>query len=177
MSLFNSSRHGLLGLTLAFSAILTISGCQFQPLYGERGALSATGMGGQLPQVEVSQVSSRVGQQVRNHLVFLLGSDKTVEKTLRTDLDIRFSNRQLAAVEDAEDSTAGTVTVTVRYRVVNKTDQELIAEGQRVAEASYDRTGQVFANERAVRDAENRAAREAAEAVRLAIAADLSRSS
>ena len=41
-------------------------------------------------------------------------------------------------------------------------------------EAFYDRTGQVFANRRAERDAENRAAREAAESIRFAIASDLS---
>jgi len=72
-------------------------------------------------------------------------------------------------------STAGTVTVTARYDLVDLKTNETIASGSRDASASYDRTGQVLANNRATRDAENRAAKEAAEALRLAIASHMNR--
>ena len=158
--------------SLLVAALLALAGCQFQPLYGE----NSLGAGGNLSQVDVSQVNSRVGQQVRNHLIFLLdGGNGSTEKTHEARLRVSYSNKQLVALEDVEDSTAGTITVTVSYDLIDLSTGKAIARGARNADASYDRTGQVFANVRAERDAENRAAKEAAEALRLAIAADLNR--
>ena len=50
-----------------------------------------------------------------------------------------------------------------------------IAAGKRNVSASFDRPRQEFARLRAERDAENRAARELAELLRLAIAQDMSK--
>ncbi|MEM7215940.1 MAG: hypothetical protein AAF423_10395, partial [Pseudomonadota bacterium] len=52
---------------LLFAAL---TACQFQPLYGEQSASLSSGPN--LSAVSVSQVNSRVAQQVRNHLIFLL---------------------------------------------------------------------------------------------------------
>lgn len=157
---------------LALFATAFLAACQFQPLYGERSA----GQGNGLEQVGVASVDSRVGQQVRNHLLFLMnGGFAASEKTYEARLRISFSNKLLAALPSEADSTAGTVTVRTSYDLVDLKTNETVASGTRDATASYDRTGQVLANNRATRDAENRAAREVAEALRLAIAADISR--
>lgn len=157
---------------LIFIAVL--SACQFQPLHGSNNA-SLTASGG-LSSVAVSQVDSRVALQVRNHLLFLLnGGYASAEKSHEARIRVSWDNKLLAAIEGVQDSTSGTVTVTVTYDLVDLSSGKAIATGTRKAIASYDRTGQVFANERAERDAENRAAKEAAEALRLAIASDLSR--
>lgn len=158
-------------LSLLFLAGLTA--CQFEPLHGSRGA---TGTSGGLSTVSVSQVDSRVGQQVRNHLLFLLnGGFGGAEKTHEARIRVTWSNRQTVAIPGTSDNTGGAVTVSVTYDLIDLSDGKAIATGNRKSVAAYDRTGQVFANERAERDAENRAAREAAEALRLAIAADLNR--
>lgn len=150
----------------------TLAACQFQPLYGNNSGNSG-GISG-LAHVAVSQVNTRVAQQVRNHLLFLLnGGLGSTEKTHEARIRVTWSNRDLAAIKDVQDSSAGTVSVTVNYSLVNLKTGKSIADGTRQADASYDRTGQVFANERAQRDAENRAAKEVAEALRLAIASDL----
>lgn len=151
-----------------------LSACQFQPLHGSGGA---TGTSGGLSTVSVSQVDSRVGQQVRNHLLFLLnGGFGGAEKTHEARIRVSWDNRQLAAIPNqVNDTTAGVITVTVSYDLISLADGKAIASGTRKTTASYDRTGQVFANKRAERDAENRAAKAAAESLRLAIASDLSR--
>ncbi len=159
----------LIGLTLSLAA------CQFQPLHGDRSAsgISSPGLSG----VKVSQVNSRVGQQVRNHLLFLLnGGFGNAEKSHEARIRVTWSNRQHARIQGARDNVSGTITVVAVYDLVNLSDGQTIASGSRQAEAAYDRTGQVFANKRAERDAENRAAREAAESLRLAIASDLNKS-
>ncbi len=152
-----------------------ISACQFQPLHGNNSVTSEAGT--QLSGVTVSQVNSRVGQQVRNHLLFLMnGGFAPLENTHEARIRVTFSNRLLASVEGARDSTSGVITVSVYYDLLDISSGKIINNGTRQAEASYDRTGQVFANTRAERDAENRAAKEAAESIRLAIAANLASS-
>ena len=157
---------------VALFLVAALSACQFQPLHGSN---SNSTVSGGLASVGVSQVNSRVGQQVRNHLLFLLnGGGPAVDKTHEARIRVSWNNKLLAAIPTVRDTTSGTVTVTVSYDLVDNATGNIIKSGQRKAIASYDRTGQVFANNRAERDAENRAAKEAAEALRLAIAADLS---
>ncbi|MFZ1814876.1 MAG: LPS assembly lipoprotein LptE [Rhizobiaceae bacterium] len=156
-------------------ATLLVSACVYQPLYGSAGP-SGVNAGMALDQVSVSEVDTRVGQQVRNHLLFLFHGGRG-SAAPAYDLRIRAadSNRLVAATQTFRGNTAGTVGVTVSYDLIETSTNRRIDGGSRVANASYDRTGQNFANERAVRDAENRAAREVAEQIRNAVAAILSR--
>ena len=161
---------------IAMLAGLMLTACQYRPLHGDNGISATSGLSG----VSVSQIDSRVGQQVRNHLLFLLnGGNDGAEKTHEARLRVTWFNKQLAQVRQnngqvIEDSSAGIITVIANYDLIDKATGKSIAKGSRQAEAKYDRTGQVFANTRAERDAENRAAKESAEALRLAIASALS---
>lgn len=167
-----SVRNLISAATLVFLGLL--SSCQFQPLYGSGSTLGESSYG--LADVTVDQVSTRVGQQVRNHLLFLLnGGNAPLEPKYTTKIRVTAINRTIANVQAVEDRTAGSVEVTVSYDLLEVKSYEQVAAGTRRAKAAYDRTEQNFANARALRDAENRAAREAAEAVRLAIASDLRR--
>ena len=93
----------------------------------------------------------------------------------------RSSSRRLyesaAIVQRAKENepTAGTVTLTARYVLTETATGKAVTEGQRQIMSSYDRPFQEFAAARAQRDAENRAARELAELLKLALAQDLSR--
>ena len=171
MLLFNNKISKISRSFIAILALLILNACQFQPLHGDRAA----GRGGGLEHVGVDFVDSRVAQQVRNHLLFLFnGGFASTEKTHEVKLSVRSNDKQTSSLPSVEDSTAGTVTVIVNYEIIDLKNQEILAKGKRDSAASYDRTGQVFANNRAVRDAENRAAKEAAEAVRLAVSAHMS---
>jgi LPS-assembly lipoprotein len=164
-------------LCLLAGLLLLPGGCVFQPLHGSGAGEYASLPGGQaLSNIYVSEVDTRVAQQVRNELIFLLqGGPSNTKARYRVDLRIVDTNRRFAAVENVRDRTAGSVTVSARYDLVDTADLTNIASGTRVATASYDRTPQSFANQRAVRDAENRAAQAVAEKLRLALAAELTR--
>ncbi|MBL4726876.1 MAG: hypothetical protein JKY83_09450 [Rhizobiaceae bacterium] len=153
------------------TALFVLSACQFQPLYGTNSTSNA-----QLNNIAVGEVDTRTAQQVRNHLLFLLnGGNAPIEPAYRADLRISTSNKTLANVQNVQDRTTGSIEVSVSYDLINLTTLKSVAKGSRRAKAAYDRTRQSFANTRAERDAENRAAKEAAEAVRFALASDLSR--
>jgi LPS-assembly lipoprotein len=156
------------------AAALVLGGCTWQPLYSTSGRADSGLAASPLSQVSVTPVDTRVAQQVRNHLIFLLQGGRDAEKTrYRLQLRVTEIRNEFAAVENIRDFTASSITVTASYDLIDTTNNTRVAGGSRVATATFDRTGQSFANERASRDAENRAAREAAEQLRLAIAADL----
>ncbi|MCF6322417.1 MAG: hypothetical protein L3J32_11715 [Rhizobiaceae bacterium] len=158
---------GLLALTL-------LSACTFQPLYAPSANYAASGALAELSQVSVREVDSRVGQQVRNHLLFLInGGNESPNPRYEARLQISSFSRNTAAQASLRDTTAGYTTVTTSYSLIDTSTGKRIAGGTRKAVASFDRTSQVFANQRAVRDAENRAGKAVAEQIRLAIASDL----
>jgi LPS-assembly lipoprotein len=155
------------------SGLVFLGGCVYQPLYG--GDELSGEYGASLSQIWVDDAETRVGQEVRNHLIFLLqGGRDDVNARYLARLRVLETSREFAAVEGVRDDTAGTVTVFVSYDLLDRNSNTVVAEGRRVANATYDRTSQNFANNRAVRDAQARAAKAAAEKLRLAFAADLS---
>ncbi|MGB7286933.1 MAG: LPS assembly lipoprotein LptE [Salaquimonas sp.] len=160
--------------------MLGMGGCQFQPLYStDSGTIGTSNK--QLSSLYVAEVDTREAQQVRNHLIYLLsGGSSPLNPTHEVKLRISSNVKTLAAgVRSAATNqignTAGSVDVNASYEIYNKATNELVARGNRETSAAFDKTSQSFATERAERDAQNRAAREVAEQLRLAIASDLSK--
>jgi len=126
----------------------------------------------------VAPVSDRVSQEVRNHLIFLLsgsaGEPASARYTARLSVSVADASAASIQVGRDDEPTASLVTVNVAYALTDATGNT-VGQGSRSAQAPYDVSPQQFAALRAGRDAQNRAAREAAELVRLAIAQDLSR--
>ncbi|TGT78954.1 hypothetical protein EN804_35565, partial [Mesorhizobium sp. M8A.F.Ca.ET.161.01.1.1] len=82
----------------------------------------------------------------------------------------------IVQVQTEEDEpTAGTVTLTANYVLRDTATGTVIAVGKRSIPSSFDRPRQEFAAYRAQIDAENRAARELADMLRLSIAQDLAK--
>ncbi len=159
---------------MAISAIaaLVLSSCTIQPLNSTKPntALAPTA----LSNIEILNVSNRVGQQVRNQLIFALnGGKEPVGAAHSLKLIVVARKATISVVTSTKAPTAAQVTVSAIYTLKQKSDGEIIATGTRQAIASYDRTNQSFANQRAERDAEDRAANEVAEQLRLLIAATL----
>lgn len=164
-------------LIAAFAA-----GCTVQPLYGTNARTTAgSPLSAELASVAVAPVNDRVSQEVRNHLVFLLygGSSEPVETRYTAQLAVGVADAAAASIQVGRDEepTASVVTVTVTYALTDATTGTRIGSGSRAASSPYDVSRQQFAALRAARDAQNRAAREAAELVRLAIAQEISRAS
>ena len=170
-------------LTLSVAVLaLALGGCQVRPLYSDASpSLSSIATPVALKSISVNEVDSRYGQEVRNQLIFLLngGAGEPASPTYKLDLGVTTQTISTAAVAvdatSAGQPTAGGIVLTSLYVLTNATNGEVVTTGKRSVTASFDRPAQQFASLRAQRDAENRAARELAELVRLALAADLSK--
>lgn len=170
-----------IAITAATLLALSLSSCTFQPLYtSPDGTIGSNNIA--LNTLSVAEVDTREAQQVRNHLIFLLsGGVSPIQPTHEVRLRVSKTTRTLAGAIRTEDKlyrgkTAGSVVITATYDVYDLAKKATIATGRRTASAAFDKTDQSFANLRAERDATNRAAKEAAELIRLSISSDLTKS-
>jgi LPS-assembly lipoprotein len=147
---------------------LVLSGCQVRPLNSPSTMMA-------LKNVTVAPVNERVAQQVRNRLIFGLTGGKGNDGA-RYSVKLKVSTSSSTAIvrQITAEPTASNVTVGVNYTLTDTETNAVITKGKRVGVAAYDRTTQNFANLRSQRNAENRAAKEAAEQIRIAIATALS---
>lgn len=168
---------------LALCAVLLVvaAGCTVRPLYGDVTAATGSPSTQALASIEVKPVNDRVGQEVRNHLIFLLGggagqpNDAAYTVTMSVTASAAAASVVQVGTSDYE-PTSSVVTVRTSYTLADANGTK-IAAGTRSVQAAYDVPRQGFAALRAQRDGENRAARELAEQLRLAIAQDLERPS
>lgn len=164
-----------LGLMLTLAA-----GCSVRPMLAEQPARTA---GAQMPaaldSVAVEPVSTRYAQEVRNHLIFLLHGGKARPQAPRYTLALDVTRKVGAAAQiqsgGENEPSAGTVTLTARYTLTDSQSGEPVAGGEQQVNAAFDRPRQEFAVLRAQRDAEDRAARELASFIHLALGQDLAR--
>lgn len=171
---------GTLGLALALGGL---SACTVQPLYGSRGFSDATQGaarapdGSALPPLALSAPITRQGQEVRNQLLFLLngGGPQPADPVYTVTLNVIAVDQSSATIQVSRDEepTAAQIVMGATYVIADTKTLLPVAQGGREITSSYDVPRQEFAVSRARRDAENRAARELAELLRLAIAQDL----
>ncbi|MER8730724.1 LPS assembly lipoprotein LptE [Mesorhizobium sp. M1227] len=162
------------------ASVALVSACTVRPLYSTAPLIagSQVGAAAELASISVKPVKTRYAQQVRNNLIFALGQGAGEPASPVYSLDLGVSELvESAAIEqvttDEDEPTAGTVTLTANYVLSDAKTGTVIARGKRSIPSSYDRPRQEFASYRAQIDAENRAARELADVLRLSIAQDL----
>lgn len=173
MSLSNKTGLSRLAKTVAGIAILgVLTGCQVRPLYS-----TPSGAEGKLAAVSISEAGNRVEQQVRNELIFLFAGGAGEPQNAIYDLEITVSASTLGVLNDVSTDTmrAGRILVSADYNLTQSDSGETLASGKRSASAMVDFPTQEFAKLRAIRDAENRAARELAELIRADVATALGR--
>ncbi|OWZ92513.1 hypothetical protein B9J07_15590 [Sinorhizobium sp. LM21] len=158
---------------LAGALMLTaLAGCQVQPLYSDPVGTSTA-----LAAIEISEATDRVEQEVRNALIFLAAGGQGEPVNPQYHLALTVTHRSMGVLYDqAKDRAgAGRIVVKADYNLTKIGTGETIKSGNRTAVALVDFPVQEFAKVRAVRDGENRAAKELAELIRADIAAALSR--
>jgi len=166
------SRYARIAGAIAMIAVpALLSSCQVRPLYAESGGVSE-----KLATVGFSDVGSRVGLQVRNDLIFIAGrgAGEAVKPQYMVDLSVSSGTAGVLYLASSDTSQAGRTTVTVAYVLRHISDGKVIKAGSRSMVALVDFPTQEFAKQRAIRDSEDRAAREAAQLVGADIAAALS---
>lgn len=174
--------RGCLAVCGVVAALALVSACTVRPLYSNQplspgSQLSASA---ELSSIGIKPVSTRYAQQVRNNLIFAFGQGSGEPASPAYTLDLGISelveSAAIVQVQTQEDEpTAGTVTLTANYVLRDTATNTVIAVGKRSIPSSFDRPRQEFAAYRAQIDAENRAARELADLLRLSIAQDLAK--
>lgn len=174
--------RGRLAVCGMAAALALVSACTVRPLYSNQplspgSQLSASA---ELASISIKPVNTRYAQQVRNNLIFAFGQGSGEPASPAYTLDLGVSelveSAAIVQVQTQEDEpTAGTVTLTANYVLRDTATNTVIAVGKRSIPSSFDRPRQEFAAYRAQIDAENRAARELADLLRLSIAQDLAK--
>ncbi|WP_026615300.1 LPS assembly lipoprotein LptE [Ensifer aridi] len=166
---------------LAGVLLLTaLGGCQVRPLYSD-GPTGSTATA--LASIEISEAENRVEQEVRNALIFLTSGGKSESVNPQYHLALNVSHRTMGVLydhtddddDDDDDPGAGRVVVKADYNLTKAATGETVKAGYRTAVALVDFPQQEFAKVRAIRDGENRAAKELAEIISADIAAALGR--
>lgn len=176
------ARAGKLITGALLLSVALVSACTVRPLYSNQPLT----VGGQtvateeLASISVKPVKTRYAQQVRNNLIFGLthGKGESSSPVYSLDLGVTESIQSAASIQvtkDQDEPSAGIVTLTADYRLTEVSTGKLVGAGRRSISSSFDRPKQEFATYRAERDAENRAARELAEILRLTLAQDLAK--
>ncbi len=148
----------------------------FQPLYGSLRGGELTSE--KLRDVKIAPIPGRVGQRVRNELIYLTtgGGEQATETTYRLEVAIRESVTS-TLVRRTGRSNSSIFNLDASFQLINVRDKEVLLKGASFGKASFDRFKSIFANVRARKDAENRAARTVAEDIKSRVAAFLSSTS
>jgi len=165
--------HRPLLAALAVTAAISLAGCGIQPLYGTTagGSRLAAAMAG----VDVTPIPGRVGQRVRNELIFEnTGGSGQTGTTYKLDIVIKESLTN-ELVKISGDAKSQVYELDATFKLISN-DGRVVLEGKATSRAPYERFETIFSNVRARYDAENRAARTVAESIKVRIAAYLSQS-
>jgi LPS-assembly lipoprotein len=170
-------RAAVLSLVLALPLA---SACTVKPLYSNPASGTPQAMvTADLSSIAIKPVEQRYAQQVRNHLIFLFGrgagQPAAPAYTMTLSVTALHESAAIVQVGDDNEPTAGSVTMTASYSLAGAKSGQVIASGRRSISSQYDVPRQEFAAYRARLNAEDRAARELAELINLAIAQDLSK--
>jgi LPS-assembly lipoprotein len=148
-----------------------LAGCGIQPLYGTTagGSRLAAAMAG----VDVTPIPGRVGQRVRNELIFEnTGGSGQAPSTYKLDIVVKESVIN-ELVKISGDAKGQVYELDATFKLISN-DGRVVLEGKATSRAAYERFETIFSNVRARYDAENRAARTVAESIKVRIAAYLS---
>lgn len=167
-----SARIRIAARLLAVAALAALTAGCFQPMYAERTdgtpGLREKLMGVDLPPIDKANASreARVGVEVRNALAFkLYGTATGMPPTHR--LVIRFTSSRSSLIVDPSTGLPNSENygIDAQYNLIEVVTGKSVMTGTTFSRVSYDMPGsyQRFSRNRAVRDAEDRAANEIAE--------------
>ena len=170
--------RGTLAKILMVMSLAAATGGCFQPLYGDRSVSTQAGadMKDKLSGVEIQQIpavngtpESRIAVELRNDLLFALtggGSPAYATHQLR----IKIASTRLSVIVDVNTSRPDfeNYGLNATYDLIDLRTNKSVMRGETFSRVSYDIPGQQqrFADNRGLRDAENRAAKVIAESIR-----------
>ncbi len=176
-----TSRRRVLAL-IGAALLVTPALAACQPLYGstQSGARLKDVMAG----LEITEIPGRVGQRVRNELIFTTtGGGPSATALYRLDISVREKITD-TLVRRTGNAQGQLYSLDAQFKLVRLADNMVVLEGKSAGRATLDRTSilqpggkrarLLFSDVRARIDAENRAASTVAGGIRTRIAAFLS---
>jgi LPS-assembly lipoprotein len=147
----------VVGLSVALTGCESGSG--FRPLYAA-GPTGTSATLDRLSQVEISSIPSRIGQRIRNELIFQAtgGGGVTTNPAYRLDVAIRESVTS-SMVSRTGDTAAQIYNLDANFKLTRLSDKKVVLDGTAYGRAAFERYTSIYSNVRAKDDAENRAAR------------------
>lgn len=170
-----SRRRMMRGLLLAVAATPLLSACGssgFQPLY----ANGPNGAAEQLAKVDIAPIPGRVGQRVRNELVFQsTGGHEAPQPAFRLEVALRDTLH--TTLVQADGTSRGQIyLLEANFRLVDiKNPKRVLFEGTSYGRGAFERYDTIYSNVRAREDAENRVARTVADDIKTRVSVYLSR--
>lgn len=162
---------------LLLGATALLAACQVRPVYapvGSQAAGSKPAMISELASIAVETQTDRVPQALMNELLFQLrGGGSLVTPKYRLHLIVSESVSDLAIRASEDIAVAKLVSLTTTYTLTEIATGQVITSDNIYTTSSFDTTSQRYANVRAQREAEDRAARAAAADIRLRLSSAL----
>jgi len=131
--------HAIALVALAVGA-LALAGCGFQPLYGSNTTTAnGTRLSEAMASVDVTPIPGRVGQKVRNELIFAnTGGDYAAPQRYKLNIAIR--ERVIdQLVQISGDARGQVYQLEASFRLVDSATGKLIHQGSAVSRAPYTR--------------------------------------
>ena len=161
------------GLSIALAGCGSDGGSGFQPLYGTNS--SGQSFQEVMASVSVQTIPGRVGQQVRNELIFkTTGGGEAAPPVYLLEIALK-ETAQSELVKLDGDSQGIDYRLKAAYKITRVADNSTVFEGSASAQAPFAKNKSIFSNIRARRDAENRAAKSLADNIKTQVAAVLSK--
>jgi LPS-assembly lipoprotein len=160
----------------ALAAILlaaALGGCMFQPMYAQTPLFGGgPSLNEALRDVDVASIGGRIGNELRNDLIYELtgGQGNRTGAPYRLTLVANVNSFNPIIDTQSGRPVAQMLSFDIVYKLHDVVQDRIVLTEQALARVSIDATQQRFANLRAVRDAENRAAKVAAEQIRSRLA-------
>lgn len=154
----------------------SISGCSdgggFRPMYGKTP--SGVGLEEKLATIDVAPIPSRVGQRIRNELIFAnTGGGDPAPPAYRLEIAIRESIGS-TLVKTTGEAVSQIYNLDATFKLISLKDKKVLLTGTSYSRAAFERFQSIYSNVRARDDAENRAARTVADDLKGRLAAFLS---
>jgi len=155
------SRRGLVVRLAASTAVaLLVSACGnggFRPMHGTSSI--GSNVSEKLAKVEIAPVPGRVGQRIRNELIFGVtgGGEQQANPLYR--LEIITKETVSSTLVKIDGNARGSVyNLDADFRLIRLSDKSVVLQGASYGRAGFERFTSIYSNVRAREDAENRAA-------------------
>lgn len=143
----------------------------FRPMYGSLPGQQSADK--KLSQIEISTIPGRVGQQLRNEIIYQSTGGGLPDKPVyRLEVAIRESVTA-TLVQQTGDARGQIYNLDASFKLIRLSDKQIVLEGTSFSKAGFERFSSVFSNVRARMDAENRAAKTMGEELKTRLAAYL----